>query len=96
MALSQLSRFYPHHFTVVAITLEMGYDEMDFSPVQTLCDKLGVEYIRVPTQIGPIVFDIRHEENPARSVPSCAAALCTMPPARQAAARLRSAITLTM
>lgn len=64
MALSQLSRFYPHHFTVVAITLEMGYDEMDFSPVQTLCDKLGVEYIRVPTQIGPIVFDIRHEENP--------------------------------
>ena len=42
----------------------MGYDEMDFSPVQTLCDKLGVEYIRVPTQIGPIVFDIRHEENP--------------------------------
>ena len=37
---------------------------MDFSPVQTLCDKLGVEYIRVPTQIGPIVFDIRHEENP--------------------------------
>ena len=40
VALSQLSRFYPHHFTVVAITLEMGYDEMDFSPVQTLCDKL--------------------------------------------------------
>ena len=64
VALSQLSRFYPHHFTVVAITLEMGYDEMDFSPVQTLCAKLGVEYIRVPTQIGPIVFDIRHEENP--------------------------------
>ena len=96
VALSQLSRFYPHHFTVVAITLEMGYDEMDFSPVQTLCDKLGVEYIRVPTQIGPIVFDIRHEENPCSLCASCAAALCTMPPARQAAARLRSAITLTM
>ncbi len=42
----------------------MGYDEMDFSPVQALCDHLGVEYIRVPTQIGPIIFDIRHEENP--------------------------------
>ena len=64
VALSQLSRFYPHHFTVVAITLEMGYDEMDFSPVQTLCDKLGVEYIRVPTQIGPIVFEYRQEKNP--------------------------------
>ena len=35
-------------------------------------------------------------KTPARSVPSCAAALCTMPPARQAAARLRSATTLTM
>ena len=96
VALSQLSRFYPHHFTVVAITLEMGYDEMDFSPVQTLCDKLGVEYIRVPTQIGPIVFDIRHEENPCSLCAKLRRGVCTMPPARQAAARLRSAITLTM
>ena len=64
VALTQLSRFYPEKFEVVAITLEIGYDEMDFSPVQTLCDRLGVEYIRVPTQIGPIIFDIRHEENP--------------------------------
>ncbi len=96
VALSQLSRFYPHHFTVVAITLEMGYDEMDFSPVQTLCDKLGVEYIRVPTQIGPIVFDIRHEENPCSLCAKLRRGACTMPPARQAAARLRSAITLTM
>lgn len=64
VALTQLSRFYPEKFEVVAITLEMGYDEMDFSPVQALCDHLGVEYIRVPTQIGPIIFDIRHEENP--------------------------------
>ena len=61
VALTQLSRFYPEKFEVVAITLEMGYDEMDFSPVQALCDRLGVEYIRVPTQIGPIIFDIRHE-----------------------------------
>ena len=50
VALTQLSRFYPEKFEVVAITLEMGYDEMDFSPVQALCDRLGVEYIRVPTQ----------------------------------------------
>ena len=64
VALTKLSRFYPEKFEVVAITLEMGYDEMDFSPVQALCDRLGVEYIRVPTQIGPIIFDIRHEENP--------------------------------
>lgn len=63
-ALAKLRQFYPLQFEVVAITLEMGYDDMDFSHVQTLCDELGVEYIRVPTQIKQIVFDIRHEENP--------------------------------
>lgn len=64
VALANLRRFYPKHYDVVAITLEMGYEEMDFSAVQVLCDSLGVEYIRVPTQIKQIVFDIRREENP--------------------------------
>ena len=64
VALAKLRAFYPKKFEVVAITLEMGYAEMDFSPVGALCDTLGVEYIRIPTQIGPIIFDIRKEENP--------------------------------
>lgn len=63
-ALAQLRRFYPKKFEVVAITLEMGYEDMDFSPVVELCHRLEVEYIRVPTQIKQIVFDIRKEENP--------------------------------
>ena len=63
-ALAGLRRFYPKKFEVVAITLEMGYEDMDFSLVQALCDSLGVEYIRIPTQIKQIVFDIRQEENP--------------------------------
>lgn len=64
MALAELRRFYPKKFEVVAITLEMGYDDMDFSAVVALCERLGVEYIRIPTQIKQIVFDIRKEENP--------------------------------
>lgn len=63
-ALANLRRFYPKHFEVVAITLEMGYDDMDFSKVQALCDALQVSYIRIPTQIKQIIFDIRKEENP--------------------------------
>ena len=63
-ALAELRRFYPKKFEVVAITLEMGYEEMDFSPVAALCERLGVKYVRVPTQIKQIVFDIRKEENP--------------------------------
>lgn len=64
MALANLRRFYPVPFEVAAITLEMGYDGMDFSPVQVLCDGLGVEYIRIPTQIKQIIFDVRQEANP--------------------------------
>ncbi len=63
-AMAQLRHFYPKKFEIVAITLEMGYDDMDFSAVTALCEQLEVEYIRVPTQIKQIVFDIRKEENP--------------------------------
>lgn len=63
-ALSELRRFYPKPFEVVAITLEMGYQEMDFDPIQQFCDAHRVEYIRVPTQIAQIIFDIRKEPNP--------------------------------
>ncbi len=64
VALANLRRFYPNPFEIVAITLEMGYDEMDFSEIQTLCNQLQIEYIRIPTQIKQIIFDIRKEENP--------------------------------
>lgn len=64
VALAELRRFYPKPYTLVAITLEMGYEQMDFTPVQALCDRLGVEYVRVPTQIKQIVFDVRQEASP--------------------------------
>ena len=62
--LSNLRRFYPKKFELKAITLEMGYEEMDFTPVAELCKKLDVEYITRQTDIKTIVFDIRQEENP--------------------------------
>ena len=62
--LANLRRFYPNHFTLKAITLDMGYEEMDFSPIARLCEHLEVEYIIRPTDIKTIVFDIRKEENP--------------------------------
>ena len=63
-ALANLRRFYPNQFTLKAITLEMGYDEMDFTPIAQLCETLDVEYITRQTDIKTIVFDIRKEENP--------------------------------
>lgn len=63
-ALANLRRFYPKKFTLKAITLDMGYEEMDFTPVAKLCEQLEVEYIIRKTDIKTIVFDIRKEENP--------------------------------
>ncbi len=62
-ALASLAGYYPKKFTVKAITLDMGNDA-DYSPVQRLCDSLGVEYIVKRTNIKEVVFDIRHEKNP--------------------------------
>lgn len=62
--LAELRRFYPAPFSLTAITLDMGYPGMDFSPVAALCRELEVSYILRPTQIREIVFDIRKESNP--------------------------------
>ena len=50
-------------FTLEAVTVDMGLG-MDYSGVQTFCDKLDVPYTVVKTQIGPIIFDHRKEKNP--------------------------------
>ncbi|MDD6214156.1 MAG: ATP-binding protein [Firmicutes bacterium] len=62
-ALANLSRYYPKKFTVVGLTLDMGY-KADYSKIQKYCDDLGVEYIVKPTNIAEVIFDYRKEENP--------------------------------
>ena len=42
----------------------MGLPGMDYSPVAELCAKLDVPYQIKKTEIGPIIFDYRHEKNP--------------------------------
>ena len=64
VALRKLMDFYPARFELKAVTLAMGIGEQDFSPVQRLCDDIGVEYIIEDTYIGKIVFDARQESNP--------------------------------
>jgi len=64
-AMAYLRRFYPKKFELIAITVDMGFDEgMDFGPIQRLCDELDVPYHIVPTQIYKIIFDVRKEANP--------------------------------
>lgn len=63
-ALHGLKQFYPKKFEIVAISVHLGYEDMDFSPVQELCDSMGVDYHLVKTDIGNIVFQMRKEDSP--------------------------------
>ena len=64
LALNHLRRFYPKHFTLEAVTIELGFEDMDFGPVEELCRELDIPYSRVKTDIREIVFDVRKEDNP--------------------------------
>lgn len=64
-ALAELRRFYPHKFELVAITVDMGFeDPMDFSEISKLCEKLDVPYHIVKTQIAEVIFKVRKESSP--------------------------------
>ncbi|HHU74019.1 MAG TPA: tRNA 2-thiocytidine biosynthesis protein TtcA [Clostridiales bacterium] len=63
-ALSNLRRFYPKKYELEAITVSMGYEEMDFSAVAALCKELNVNFTMVDTQIAEILFEHRKESNP--------------------------------
>lgn len=64
VTLANLKKFYPENFDIVAITIDMGFPNTDYSPIKKLCDELGVEYIIVPSQIYEVIFNIRKESNP--------------------------------
>ena len=69
-ALAELRRFYPRRFEVVALTVDMRFDELeggkraDYSDIESLCCALDVEYHVEPSNIAKIVFDIRKENRP--------------------------------
>lgn len=62
--LAALRQYHPSHFSLQAVTIDLGLAGMDYAPVQALCDRLQVPYTRVQTQIAPIIFDYRKEKNP--------------------------------
>ena len=59
-----LKRFYPNEFELSAITVDLGFENFDLSPVRSLCSELSVPFTVVPTDIGKILFETRKESNP--------------------------------
>lgn len=64
LALDCLRKYYPEPFELEAVTIELGFEGMDFTPVCELCGKLDIPYTCVRTDIKEIVFDVRKEDNP--------------------------------
>ena len=63
-ALNGLKRFYPKKFEIHALTVDLGFQNLDLTKMQALCDSLEVEYTIIKTDIASIVFDQRKESNP--------------------------------
>lgn len=61
--LAAMREYYPKAYTLEAVTVDMGLG-MDFSPVAGYCERLGIPFHIVKTEIGPIIFDYRKEKNP--------------------------------
>lgn len=63
-ALQGLRKFYPKKFEIYAVTVDLGFQNVDFSKIQELCDQLDVPYKIIKTDIAEIVFKERKESNP--------------------------------
>ncbi len=66
VALQQLHQYLGIPFSVVAVTLDMGFrpDEAIFADMQAFLEKAGIETHVLQTDIGHVVFDVREEQNP--------------------------------
>lgn len=62
-ALKDYSRFSEKPFEVVGLTIDM-FGDGEFNPVKEYCEKEGIEYHVIPSDIYKIVFEERKEKNP--------------------------------
>jgi len=63
-ALSKLRAYHSVPFDLVAVTVDLGFPDTDYSRVEAYVASLGVPFRLEPSKIGPIVFDARKEPNP--------------------------------
>lgn len=63
-AMQGLRRFYPIPFELCAVTVDLGFENLNLDKIRELCCLLEVEYHIIRTDIARIVFDDRRESNP--------------------------------
>ena len=63
-ALNSLRIFYPKKFDLHAVTVDLGFDNLNLEAIKELCQNFGIEYTIVKTDIANIIFNERKESNP--------------------------------
>ncbi len=63
-ALHGLQRFYPIPFELCAVTVDLGFGNLNLDQIRELCSSMQVEYHIITTDISKIVFQDRQETNP--------------------------------
>ena len=64
--LAGYKKFSPQKFDLIAIAVDLkfGGKKGDFTLIKEHCERLGVPFFIVDTDIGEVVFDVRKEKNP--------------------------------
>lgn len=63
-AMARMRDYFPKKYHLEAITLDLGFGGMDFTPVENFCREADIPFTLIETQIKQIVFDYRKEKNP--------------------------------
>ncbi|HIS94497.1 MAG TPA: tRNA 2-thiocytidine(32) synthetase TtcA, partial [Candidatus Ventricola gallistercoris] len=63
-ALSLYRKFSGKDFSLQAVTLKLGLEPFDVTPIRALCEQIGVPYMVLDTEIAHVIFDVRKESNP--------------------------------
>lgn len=63
-ALKELQRFYPAKYEMIAISVDLGFGNIDHERIRAFCNQLEVPFFIAKTEIAQIVFDERKEKSP--------------------------------
>lgn len=63
-AMHGLKRFYPKKFEIHAVTVDLGFKNLDLDKIKEICKELDVPYTIVKTEIADIIFNERKESTP--------------------------------
>lgn len=59
----QFKKVSKYKYPLAAGHVGMGWDT-DITPLEKICRELDIPFYYEPTNIGPVVFEVRHEKNP--------------------------------